>query len=333
MQTNMVWRRCLLLDYLVKAEPGHRAYTELGVKAVFTGRRRSQGADRAELKILELDTSVTPFLVKINPLALWNFKQVQDYIAKNAVIYNRLLDEGYKSIGDYHSTVPSQNDEGERDGRWKGQEKTECGLHKDYFKMKAKLKLEASSNVFESHITGVCDIKSVFKSLKDNTAEISSISSLHYDQDYISMHLQAKEKISMPILKKSHPLNAQESTLYVATAIAPQSISIDNLISIIEILPHISQVVVLDGRAGIKVLKIRFRVDSTHFAQLNSTLIEFEKFSKIDIGIQKDDVFVRHKRLVIFDMDSTLIQQEVIDELAREAGVYSKIAAITESAM
>ena len=53
----------------------------------------------------------------------------------------------------------------------------------------------------------------------------------------------------------------------------------------------------------------------------------------MDIGFQKDSVFRRNRRLVVFDMDSTLIQSEVIDELAREAGVAEEVEKITERAM
>ncbi len=53
----------------------------------------------------------------------------------------------------------------------------------------------------------------------------------------------------------------------------------------------------------------------------------------VDIAFQKDDVFRRNRRLVCFDMDSTLIETEVIDELARAAGVGDRVAAITERAM
>jgi len=53
----------------------------------------------------------------------------------------------------------------------------------------------------------------------------------------------------------------------------------------------------------------------------------------VDIAFQKDSAFRRNRRLVAFDMDSTLIESEVIDELAREAGVYDKVAEITERAM
>jgi phosphoserine phosphatase len=53
----------------------------------------------------------------------------------------------------------------------------------------------------------------------------------------------------------------------------------------------------------------------------------------VDIACQQDSMFRRNRRLVAFDMDSTLIEAEVIDELARHAGVGAEVAAITESAM
>lgn len=53
----------------------------------------------------------------------------------------------------------------------------------------------------------------------------------------------------------------------------------------------------------------------------------------VDIAFQEDGAFRRNRRLVAFDMDSTLIAAEVIDELAKEAGVGRDVAAITESAM
>ncbi len=53
----------------------------------------------------------------------------------------------------------------------------------------------------------------------------------------------------------------------------------------------------------------------------------------VDIAIQEDSIWRRHRRLVCFDMDSTLIQAEVIDELARRHGVFEDVAAITERAM
>jgi phosphoadenosine phosphosulfate reductase len=113
-------------DYIAKVEPAQRAYSSLNVRAVLTGRRRSQGGKRGDLDILEVDDAG---LIKVNPLANWSFKQVQSYIKEHDVPYNELLDRGYKSVGDWHSTQPVAEGEDERAGRWKGMEKTECGIH------------------------------------------------------------------------------------------------------------------------------------------------------------------------------------------------------------
>ena len=115
-----------LYDWLAKVEPAQRAYRELGVTAVLTGRRRSQGGKRGDIAVIEVDEAG---MIKINPFANWTFKQVEDYIKANNVPYNSLLDRGYKSVGDWHSTKPVKEGEDERSGRWQGQEKTECGIH------------------------------------------------------------------------------------------------------------------------------------------------------------------------------------------------------------
>lgn len=114
-------------DFLVKVEPSQRAYKELQVVAVLTGRRKSQGGARGTLPVIEIEESSGT--IKINPLCNWNFDQVKSYIDEHKVPYNELLDLGYKSIGDWHSTVPVAEGEDERSGRWKGKAKTECGIH------------------------------------------------------------------------------------------------------------------------------------------------------------------------------------------------------------
>lgn len=116
-----------MYDWYAKVEPQQRAYTELGVAAVLTGRRRSQGGARDQIPVIEVDEERG--VVKINPLVNWSFNQVQSYIKEHDVPYNVLLDRGYKSIGDWHSTSPVAAGEDERAGRWKGQQKTECGIH------------------------------------------------------------------------------------------------------------------------------------------------------------------------------------------------------------
>jgi phosphoserine phosphatase len=66
---------------------------------------------------------------------------------------------------------------------------------------------------------------------------------------------------------------------------------------------------------------------------LRAALMEVCQRHPIDVSWQRDDSFRRTRRLVAFDMDSTLIQHEVIDELAHEAGAGAQVAAITEAAM
>lgn len=53
----------------------------------------------------------------------------------------------------------------------------------------------------------------------------------------------------------------------------------------------------------------------------------------VDIAVQEDNIYRRSRRLALFDMDSTLIQAEMMDELAREMGVYDEVCAVTERAM
>jgi phosphoadenosine phosphosulfate reductase len=123
-----VWENASeMYDYIAKVEPLQRAYDELKVAAVLNGRRRSQGAARDSIPIIELDEERG--IIKINPMAAWSFSQVNEYIKENNVPYNVLLDRGYKSVGDWHSTSPVKEGEDERAGRWRGQNKSECGIH------------------------------------------------------------------------------------------------------------------------------------------------------------------------------------------------------------
>ena len=67
--------------------------------------------------------------------------------------------------------------------------------------------------------------------------------------------------------------------------------------------------------------------------QLRAEFLALAQELSVDIAFQQDTIFRRNRRLVVFDMDSTLIDAEVIDELAKAAGVGEQVAAITERAM
>ncbi len=66
---------------------------------------------------------------------------------------------------------------------------------------------------------------------------------------------------------------------------------------------------------------------------MQSKLMHLASEQEIDFSFQRDDMYRRMRRLICFDMDSTLIQTECIDELAMRAGVGDKVKAITERAM
>ena len=66
---------------------------------------------------------------------------------------------------------------------------------------------------------------------------------------------------------------------------------------------------------------------------MHRRFMELSQELDLDLAWQKDDVYRRMRRMVVFDMDSTLIQAEVIDELAKRAGAGTEVAAITEAAM
>ncbi len=67
--------------------------------------------------------------------------------------------------------------------------------------------------------------------------------------------------------------------------------------------------------------------------QVSRDLLQLSTEIGVDVAIQRYDLLRRAKRMIVFDMDSTLIMQEVIDELAKEAGVAKKVSTITKRAM
>ncbi|GAA4270387.1 phosphoserine phosphatase SerB [Hyunsoonleella aestuarii] len=83
-------------------------------------------------------------------------------------------------------------------------------------------------------------------------------------------------------------------------------------------------------RASIQ-LSIRGKIENK--SEFTEKFMQISHDLDVDIAFQEDNIFRRNRRLVCFDMDSTLIQTEVIDELAELAGVGDEVKAITESAM
>ncbi len=80
-------------------------------------------------------------------------------------------------------------------------------------------------------------------------------------------------------------------------------------------------------------VEFSIRGDGRDMVEYRKSLLELAGQLNVDIAYQEDSVFRRHRRLVVFDMDSTLIDAEVIDELAIEAGVGEAVSGITARAM
>ena len=97
-----------------------------GKGAWMSGLRRQESDARAEAPIISRDLRG---LVKINPIATWTDGDVASYIADNDIIVNPLTQRGYPSIGCMPCTTPVADGEDPRSGRWRGKDKSECGLH------------------------------------------------------------------------------------------------------------------------------------------------------------------------------------------------------------
>jgi phosphoadenylyl-sulfate reductase (thioredoxin) len=100
-----------------------------GLDAWVTGIRREQTPERATARVVEWDGRFG--LVKANPLAAWTHDEVWAEVRRREVPTNPLHEQGYPSIGCAPCTSRVAPGEDPRAGRWRGREKTECGLHVD----------------------------------------------------------------------------------------------------------------------------------------------------------------------------------------------------------
>lgn len=94
----------------------------------------------------------------------------------------------------------------------------------------------------------------------------------------------------------------------------------------------LSELTTDDGK-GTACVEFSVRGAPADIAALRADFMELSVQLNIDVAFQRDTVYRRNRRLVCFDMDSTLIDAEVIDELAKAAGVGELVSEITEAAM
>ena len=111
-------------NLLNKVEPMNRAVEELGAKAWLSGLRRSQSSSRSDRSVVERQNRMT----KIYPIIDWDNREAHEYLTKHSLPYHPLWDQGYVSLGDWHSTSKLEAGMTEEETRFGGL-KRECGLH------------------------------------------------------------------------------------------------------------------------------------------------------------------------------------------------------------
>ena len=136
---------------------------------------------------------------------------------------------------------------------------------------------------------------------------------------------QGKNRYILTVIGRT--LSAREIER-AANIVAAQGLNIDSILR-------------LTGRMSIKhpernvraCIEFSLRGTPVDRAAMQAELMQLSQDMEIDFSFQKDDMYRRMRRLICFDMDSTLIQTECIDELATRAGVGEQVRAITERAM
>jgi phosphoserine phosphatase len=160
-----------------------------------------------------------------------------------------------------------------------------------------------------------------------------------------STELQLQVRFT-PVAKTEleHWIHSQEKGRFIITILG-RAISANHLAQVSAIIAehglNVDRIQRLSGRRSLAVhtstsnacVELRASGNATSEASMRAAFLATAHDLRIDIAFQRESIFRRNRRLFAFDMDSTLIQGEVIDELAKMAGVADKVVAITESAM
>lgn len=109
---------------IMKVEPMERALGELGVGSWFAGLRREQSRTRRELPLIQIKDG----RYKVFPILDWTNRDIHRYLKRHDLPYHPLWEQGYVSVGDWHSSTPLTPGMLEEETRFFGL-KRECGLH------------------------------------------------------------------------------------------------------------------------------------------------------------------------------------------------------------
>ncbi len=146
------------------------------------------------------------------------------------------------------------------------------------------------------------------------------------DEDY-QVWVEGKGKARYIVTLLSRLITA-EQIARVSGITAAHGLNIDNITRLSSRPPAQSR-----ETQGQACIEFSVRGTPPDLDQLRADFLQIAGELNVDIAFQEDSIFRRNRRMVVFDMDSTLIEAEVIDELAKEAGVGEQVAEITELAM
>lgn len=139
------------------------------------------------------------------------------------------------------------------------------------------------------------------------------------------VNMQGKNRNIITLLGRK--LTAQQIA-EVTSLIAEQGLNIDMIQRLTGRIPLDE-----DARSPKSCVELSVRGTPHNREEMQRRFMELSNELQFDISFQQDDMYRRNRRLICFDMDSTLIETEVIDELADRAGVGEQVRAITEAAM
>ena len=146
------------------------------------------------------------------------------------------------------------------------------------------------------------------------------------DEEYEGwVEQQGKNRYILTVIGRS--LTAKQIAA-AARVIRDQGLNIDSIIRLTG-----RQSVMHPEKNGRACIEFSLRGTPKDLADMQSKLMHLSADMAFDFSLQKDNMYRRMRRLICFDMDSTLIQTECIDELAERAGVGDKVREITERAM
>ena len=142
-------------------------------------------------------------------------------------------------------------------------------------------------------------------------------------EEWVSM--QGKDRYILTLLGRK--LSAKQITA-VTHILAAQELNIDAIKRLTGRQP------LDESKSGVRAcIEFSLRGTPRDREEMQRELMKLSSELEVDFSFQRDNMYRRMRRLICFDMDSTLIQTECIDELAERAGVGEQVRAITESAM